>query len=70
MEKEGESIQTLKAINYIKDKVELSQKENFILEFGQILMKNDPENCLELIKRTVMLSSLGAEYNKKSTGKE
>lgn len=49
MEKEGESEQTKKAINYIREKVELTKKESFIIEFGQVLMKNDPDKCLELI---------------------
>lgn len=31
-------------------------------------MKNDPENSLELIKKIVMLSSLGTEFNKKNSG--
>jgi len=34
MEKPKENIQSEKAIEYIRDKVELPLKENYILEFG------------------------------------
>ena len=66
MEKPKENIQSEKAIEYIRDKVELQQKENFILEFGQALMKNHPKKCLELIQKIVLLRSLGSEFNKKN----
>ncbi|KAL4427594.1 hypothetical protein ABPG74_012985 [Tetrahymena malaccensis] len=64
MEQEGQSQQTEKAINYIRNKVELNKKEMFIIEFGQVLMKNCSEKCLELIQKIVMLRSLRKCYDK------
>ena len=46
------------ALDFIKKKLELDDKLKYIREFGQILMKNEPDKCLELLIKLVSLSTV------------
>ncbi|EGR26999.1 vacuolar sorting protein, putative [Ichthyophthirius multifiliis] len=52
---------TLKAIDYIRSKVDLQEKTKFLLTFGQKMMKLCPEKTLELIQNMVLLSAIGSQ---------
>lgn len=47
-----------KALDYLKTKLELEDKIKYLREFGQTLMKNEPEFTLEFIVKIVSLSTI------------
>lgn len=47
-----------RALDHIKNKVEMEEKEKYLIEFGQEFMKFRPEKTIELIKLMVRAHSI------------
>ena len=54
-----------KALDHIKNAVDLEEKENFVLEFGQELMKHSHEKLTELIELLVQAHSISIKMKER-----
>ncbi|CAK82335.1 unnamed protein product (macronuclear) [Paramecium tetraurelia] len=53
------------ALMYIREEIQLDEKAQYLKEFGQQLMKAEPELCLEIIQNLVLLISMVQNLKKR-----